>query len=462
MPKSVAAVAALVILLGPVAPGVRARQAPDLSALDAVVVEAMRASKTPGAAVAVVLGDRVVYAKGFGTTSVEGGPPVTAETLFRIGSTTKMMTAAAVVTAAARGKLGLHTPLGAALRGLPPRLSAATLDRLLSHSAGLRDFAAPSVSGDESSLAPAMRTFRDDVFFGEPGAVYSYSSPGYWLAGAALEAATGAPYADAMAQLLFEPLGMKRTTFRPLVAMTYPLALPHEAAKDGAAAVVRPAPNNTVMWPAGSMYSSAADLSRFAVAFLNGGRLDGAQALDPRVPAELGARHTALAGGDGTAFYGYGLLGFKYRGLRVLQHGGVSRGYGAFVTFVPDRGLAVIVLTNRNGATLPAVTDRAIELALGGLEAEASMPKPVLPMTAAEAARYAGVYENAPQTWELVARDGNLILKSEGEEATLVKIGEGRFTPDPKGDDKVVLVPGPSGPYEYLSTGLYAGRRKGS
>jgi CubicO group peptidase (beta-lactamase class C family) len=89
--------------------------------------------------------------------------------------------------------------------------------------------------------------------------VYSYASPGFWLAGYVLEQAGGKPYADMMAELVFAPAGMTRSTLRPLEAMTHALSVGHDV-KDGKAAVVRPAFDNVAMWPAGSVYSSAEDL----------------------------------------------------------------------------------------------------------------------------------------------------------------------------------------------------------
>lgn len=90
----------------------------DFSALDKVVAEERRERNIPGAALAIVIGDRVVYAKGYGAASVETGVPVTPETLFRMGSTTKMFTAAALVTLAHEGRLKLEAPVGEYVKGL--------------------------------------------------------------------------------------------------------------------------------------------------------------------------------------------------------------------------------------------------------------------------------------------------------------------------------------------------------
>src|SRR3954467_14285172 len=86
--------------------------AQDFTELEKVIEAELTASKTPGTAVAVVRGDKVIFAKGFGSTNSEMGTPVTADTLFRMGSTTKMFTAATVVNLAQAGKLKLDAPIG--------------------------------------------------------------------------------------------------------------------------------------------------------------------------------------------------------------------------------------------------------------------------------------------------------------------------------------------------------------
>ena len=201
--------------------------APDLAEFEKTIEAELAASKTPGAAVVIISGDKVIFAKGFGKTSAEEGQPVTTDTLFRMGSTTKMFTAASLVSLAAAGKIKLDAPIGNYVKNLPPKLAALTAHQLLSQSAGVRDFAALVTTNDDAGLAQNVRAWKDDVFFTEPGKIYSYSSPGYWLAGFVTEEINGKPYADSLAELVLKPLGMTRSCVRPLDAMSYPLALGH-------------------------------------------------------------------------------------------------------------------------------------------------------------------------------------------------------------------------------------------
>jgi CubicO group peptidase (beta-lactamase class C family) len=380
------------------------------------------------------------------------------EMLFRLGSSTKMFNGVALASLARQGKLDLDAPVARYVKGLDPSVGRVTPAQLLSNSAGVRDFAAPAVSNDETAFAPAIKSYRSDVFFTEPGAIYSYSSPGYWLAGLVLEEVSGRPYADAIAETVFAPLGMERSTFRPLVAMTYPMAVGHVPEGERGAAVARPAANNTVMWPGGSIYSNVLELARFAVAFLDGGRIDGKQALPPEATTLVGSPHAVIPGTDGKAHYGFGLIGYEDRGVRVLQHGGFSRGYGSMVVFAPDRKFAVIVLTNRSGSTLPRAVAAATEMFLSfGPAVEESKGPPPAPH-----ARYAGVYEHAPSRWEVYARDGKLLVKTEEKESELVHVAGHRFAVGAPGGEEIVFVPNARGVFEHIFLGLYAARRTGA
>lgn len=431
----------------------------DFGALDETVNAELKERRTPGAGVAVIVGDRVVYAKGYGVQSVESSEPVTPDTIFRMGSTTKMLTAAALVTLADKGKIKLAAPIGDFVKNLNPAVAKVTAHQLLSQSAGIRDFASPVTSQDDAALSQNVRSWKEDVFFTEPGKIYSYSSPGYWLAGFVTEELHGKPYADAMDELLFKPLGMTRSTLRPLVAATYSLALGHNVENDKPV-VIRPIFNNVAMWPGGSVFSTVNDLSRFVAALLNGGKLEGTQALSPLAAARLPARQVTLPGST-DVWYGYGLMSFETRGVRVVSHGGASRGYGSTIDTIPAHRLAVIVLTNRSGETLPKSRMKALELALPLKAATEEASPKAIRMSNDEMKQHVGVYTHAPQRWDILVKDGKLFLKDEGGEHQLTKTGENTFSYGPSGANQIVLVAGADGQTEYLFMGLYAARRSG-
>lgn len=429
----------------------------DFSELDKLVPTELKDRNTPGAVIEIVMGDRVVYQKAFGVSNVETNAPMQTDMLFRLGSTTKMMTAAALVTLAGQNKIRLDEPIGNRVKGLSPRVAQATPTNLLSNSAGVRDFAAPFVSNDDEALAKMVRSWKDDVFFGNAGDIYSYSSAGFWLSGMVLEEIMGKPYADSMSEVLFKPLGMERTTLRPLLAMTYPLANGH-AIENGKPTIIRPFFNNVAMWPAGSVFSNANDLSRWVIAFLNEGRLDGKQVLPASLPAQMATPRIPVPG-ETDSHYAYGLTTFKFKGVQFVGHGGFSRGYGSMIQMVPEKKFAVIVLTNKSGETMRKSLNKAMEIALGLKDDGPTKQEPISPLTKAEMNDYVGSYSHAPQLWEVSIKDEKLQLKLDGKDYVLTKSGERKFTFGESNENEMVFVPGKSGKIEFVFSELYAAKR---
>jgi CubicO group peptidase (beta-lactamase class C family) len=449
--------------------------------LERVVLRELKETGTPGAAVAVVRGGRVVYARGFGVANAETGAPVTADMLFRIGSVTKMLTAAVFVPLAEEKGIALDAPIGGAVKGLGPRLARVTPRQLLSHSAGLIDYARVCCAQEDEGLAAQVRGMKDDdYFFAEPGVIFSYSNPSYIVAGYAIEQLTGKPYADAMDERLFRPLRMERTTFRPTVAMTYPLAQGHDAAGGARPTIVRPFVNNVGDWPAGFAYSNVFDLARFAVAFMDGKRLDHRQVISPSVVAALSTPYVEVpfswdipSGFYEGAKYGHGLFITEYRGVRVFHHGGTINGFGAFVLIAPEHRVAVILLANRSGAILGKSLEKALELSLPLGPQRRSAQRRAMPMSREEMESYVGTYVNGLLRVELSVRDGKLFRQDyypptaeEGPgrsfEAAVEKIATNRFRFTLPGETvpaEFVLVPGAGGGPEFLHSLMGAARR---
>jgi len=436
------------------------QQRTDFSELEKVALAELKDTNTPGAAVAIVSGDRIVFAKGFGVSNIETGAPVTPEMLFRLGSTTKMFTAAALVTLAEQGKIKLDAPIGNYVKGLLPKVSALTAHQLLTHTAGLRDDSPSTELHDDGALASYIHSWKDDHFFTEPGKIYSYANPGFHLIGLVIQELSGKPYADAMSELVFKPLGMERTTFRPLLAMTYPFSQGHVSVGKEKPAVARPFPDNVKRWPSGSIFSSVNNLSRFVIAFMNGGKLDGKPVLSPSVIAKLSTPYVSEV--NRRDKYGYALHVYSYRGVKVVEHSGTTPGFGSLITMVPEHRFAVIVVANKTGEHLPRTAERAMELMLP-LMAKAE-PKPALVMSETEMASYAGVYDNSHKI-EVYVKDQKLFLREENVEMAVTKIGDYRFTvargPRRTGEpQELALVPDANGKIEYLHLGGRAYKRQ--
>jgi CubicO group peptidase (beta-lactamase class C family) len=442
-----------------------AQQRVDFDKLEKIVVEELKETNTPGAAVAVVSGNQLLFAKGFGVANIESGTSVTPDTLFRIGSVTKMFTAAVLVTLAENGRLKLDEPVGKYVEGLNFKLSQVTAHQLLSHTAGMTD-ESPSDYGshDDSGLAAYVRSLKEDHFFTEPARIFSYSNPGFDVAGFLIEQIDRRPYADQMSERLFKPLGMNSTTFRPTVAMTYPLSQGHHASGKAKPTVIRPFGDNVAGWPDGFMFSSVNDLARFTIAFMDSGRIDGKQVLPPAVIAKLSTPHADLHSRFGFegGKYGYGLFVHDHRGVRVVWHAGLLPGFGALLQMVPAHRFAVIVLANRSSSLLNKTAEKAMELLLPLEAKRARKSEQALPVSGSEMSEYVGTYANKPESAEILVKQGKLILKRADGEFPITKIGNCRFSIIKSSESKAeefVLVPGANGKAEYLHMDRHALRK---
>jgi CubicO group peptidase (beta-lactamase class C family)/pimeloyl-ACP methyl ester carboxylesterase len=435
---------------------------PDFADLEVTAKEEMLETNTPGAAVAVVSGDRVVFAQGFGVANIETGAPVTTETLFQIGSLTKMFTAAMLVRLAEEGKVKLNESVGRYVPWVSGDISRLTLHQLLSHTSGLKDVPGDYGLHDEAALVSFVRSWKDDACLFEPGKVFSYSNLGYALAGVVIQEISEKPYADVMVERLFKPLGMERTTFRPTLAMAYPLAVGHKASGREKPMVVRPLADDTRLWPAGYMYSSVSELARFAIAFLNGGRIDGQQMMPSSVVLKLSTPNVDVPTDlFERSKYGYGVFIHDYRGVEVIEHAGSMPGYLAEMWMAPDHRFAVIVLSNKDGARLKKTLDKAFELMVPVSPKSEPKTKPAMPISQTEITRYVGRYANRFMV-DVFGRDGKLYLRRFGSEFPLTKVGENRFSLTPPGASQaedIRLVPGSGEKPDYLQMYLWAFRK---
>jgi CubicO group peptidase (beta-lactamase class C family) len=433
----------------------------DIPALETSARQELTATKTPGAAIAIVQDGRLIYAHGLGTSDIETGAPVTPETLFRLGSTTKMLTAAAVASLAADGKLSFEDPVGKYIQGLDPAIAALTVNQILSHTAGLKDTAVMNGRHDDAALGEEIKMWRSDWLFTRPGAIFSYANPGYWLAGFVAESVAGKPYADVMEDRVFAPVGMSSSTLRPTMAMTRLLSQGHEQVKEKTL-VLRPAPDNTANWPAGSVFSNLIDLSRFVTAMMDGGKVDGKQVLSPQVVTALTTPHADIPGIH--AQYGYGLVLAQTNGVMVWSHAGSRAGYGSYIEMLPSRHIAMIVLCNRTGESLPKTREKIMEMLGGPPPPPHDLPESAIP--ASEFAKYVGSYRNGETTMQIEQRDGKLFFRSSNSSShqpvELRKDEDGWFVfkgADGKTAARIFGVPGAGGTIEYLNMEMRAAAR---
>lgn len=363
----------------------------------------------PGVAIGAIH-DGVIHTAGLGLTSAEHGLPVTPSTLFQIGSISKTFLGTAAMRLVQQGRLSLDAPVKAVLPELrlrDPEVEAqVTMRHLLSHTAGwVGDYFDDTGMGDDA-LARYVERMADLPQELPLGALFSYNNAGFNLAGLVIERVTGRTFEQAVAELLFQPLGLEECYYLPDDAMTRSFAVGH-IIDGGRPTIARPWWIGRSSHAAGGIAASIRDLLRYAAFHIADGVGEaGERLLDS---AHVAAMRAAQAP-TGSLPDQIGLTWFMREagGMLVIGHGGATNGQMAQLTIVPQAGFALASLTNASsGSTLNADLVRlGLRLFLGVDEPD---PAP-LSLPADELAAYAGRYRNPLFTYELRADGGALTL----------------------------------------------------
>jgi CubicO group peptidase (beta-lactamase class C family) len=334
--------------------------------LEQHIEEQMKATHVPGLSMAIVKDQEIIYARGFGVTSVEdGGLAVTPRTLFRVGSVTKPMTGTMIMRLVEQGKLDLDRPVKEYIDWFtlsePGAAERVTMRMLLSHTSGLPTSYKPFGPRNSEALEKHVKEeIPHYQLVAPPGKLYSYSNPGINLAGYVAQAVTGFPYAELMRKLVFDPLEMKRTTFDPLVAMTYPVAQSHDPQPDGTMHVEHQFGENAGNHPSGFAMSTVLDLANFAVMYMHGGSFHDIHILSPEAVMQM---HTPQSPSYTVSGSGYGLtfMIYSYKGLHLVGHDGDSNTFLCRFVMVPDAQIAIIMMVNRFELDLKELTKKILD-----------------------------------------------------------------------------------------------------
>ncbi len=441
-----------------IAQPVQAQRAAWQQSVDSLMTAELARTMTPGAQVAIAVNGQIVYSRAFGVADIETGRPVTPQTLFRVGSVTKMVAAAVLTELAVEGKLDLQAPISRYVTELNGRrVGAVTTHQLLTHTAGWLDNAIPYGRMGEGALGEVMREVSDTLFFTEPGRVISYSNPGYSMAGYVAERAGGARFGALADERVLRKFGMPHASFRPLEVMTRDFSQGHVGMPTNPGSIVRPFTENTAQWAAGFLMASAQDMARFSIALMDNGMLDGQRVISSEA-VRLMTTGSAAIPGDSVAKYGYGLTIGRIFGARAWQHGGAINGFDASVTMFPDKRVAIVLLDNRSGNPVAGLNELvALEVAQLVVPPASERPAPRSP-TVAERNALVGTYAQGRTRVEFALQGDTLVVRQGGVTLPAQMIGTDRVTFSPPGGTPttMILVRDAQGRVVYLHRSLRA------
>lgn len=370
--------------------------------VDAFVDKAMAERHLPGALVMVIEGDATVFAKGYGLANVDTGlvwDP--AEVTFQAGSISKVMTATAAVKLAESGKLDLQADVNRYLKGMriPDTFARpVTMSDLLTHTGGFDERYVGMHARPKSALTPlgeylAARMPRRVM---PPGTVMSYNDHAFTLAGYVVECAAGMPFEAYCQRALFEPLGMRQTTFDAPESWLEHMAVGYKRAGGGFA----PYPHDYLnVGPAAGLITTGNDIARFLKAMLNGGALDGTRVLTAESAAELTTTH--FRHNDALPGMAYGWEEVRYRGQRLVQKPGGMPGINSNMYLIPDRNVALFITHNLEDSTNYDFLYAFLDEFFPG-----EAPTPAAPMAGAaeRTARYTGSYRHTRYSHDTLAK----------------------------------------------------------
>lgn len=346
--------------------------APQVGLGDVVQAELSR-TFTPGAVVAVVVGDTLALLEAYGRVATTDSTPLTPDARFHVGGATPAVNALIAASLAVRGEVDLDRPVGDHLPSLPEPLRAPTIAQLLTHTGGL--VAVPALAGHagEATLAEAVANFSRHDRLTEPGTVYSRAPMGITLAVHALERATGRSYDELAAETVFRPLGLVRAALGSPGAD----ATPGHAPASRAGAPVEPVPvriDTVARIPVAGLFATAADLANLVRAYITGGTVGGAARLPDGVVAAALAPRVDPPGTGPTVTLGPDLLTGDRTEILI---GGVGQGHSTLIRILPRERIGVIVLANSESGMLWRVPDFVFDRLLAGDGGERPASGPV-------------------------------------------------------------------------------------
>ena len=403
---------------------------------------------SPGMALAVVKDGKIVYERGYGMAKLEDGIVNTPDKVFDIGSVSKQFTAACVAMLVRDGKVRVEDDIRKYLPEMPAYGKPVTVDHLLHHTSGIRDYnALLSLAGfrpesDSPTVEEAVEIIRRQKKLNyTPGEEYSYTNSGFFLLSQIVERVSGKSLNAFAQERIFKPLGMSKTLFQDdHTQIIKDRATGYTQAEGGGGFKI-----NLSNWDEtgdGNVYTTVRDLYLWDQAFYTG-------ALGKDLTDML--QTTGVLNSGKAIDYAWGLVVTDYKGLKVVEHGGAWVGFRAAIVRFPEQKFSVIILANLDsidpsglalrvadiylaeelkGAAKVAEKGGAGAAADGGNAAKAEAPKAEpFAVPKAELEALVGNWEDVGfgQWLSLSMKDDKLMAALGGRNFTLKPIAPGKF-----------------------------------
>jgi serine beta-lactamase-like protein LACTB len=333
------------------------------SQMESAISAFMAKSKAPGTSVAVVEDGKIVWSAGFGMADLENSVPATPQTLYRLASISKSLTATAAMLLWERGKLDLDVPVQKYCPAFPQKEYPITTRELMAQLGGIRYYHSesqddPEIGNTEHFEHPikaGLDFFKNDPLIAKPGTEYHYSTQGYTLVGCAIEGASGKSYTDFLRENVFVPAGMSSTRADDRFAI-----IPHRTdfyhrLKNGRI-VNADFLDASYKIPGGGWLSSAEDMARFEIALLDN------KLIQPATRKVMWTPQKARKEPDGP--YALGWRTATNKGVNTYWHSGGQQGTSTFFEVEPQSRKGVVILCNLDHAGITDIGAKLMTIVL--------------------------------------------------------------------------------------------------
>lgn len=381
-----------------------------VSKLRDVISREVEQKQLPAFSITLVDDQRDVWSGGFGFSRAEPKRGATSETVYRVGSISKLFTDMAVMQLVEQGRLDLDADISDVLPDFQPHNPfgrTITLRQLMSHRSGLvRESPVGSYfDPDEPSIEKTVDSLNDTTLVYEPGSRTKYSNSAITVVGLAVEKASGMSFSDYLREKLLRPLGMQNSDFDRTSEVEEKLAQAQMWTVDGRRF---PAPVFEFgIFPAGNLYSTTDDLARFVRAIFRNGKLENGQLLKPATLADM-MRPQEKEG------FGIGFAISDFHGHKAIGHGGAVYGYSTQLKALIEEKIGVAAVASLDGSNgvVGRISNYALDLMLAaragkelpGYQLTEPIPKELARSTA-------GTYRNGDSTIVLTERGGRLFMR---------------------------------------------------
>jgi CubicO group peptidase (beta-lactamase class C family) len=334
--------------------------------LEPIIKQVIEQSNMPGFALAIVENQKIVYAAGFGVKSLATREPITAQSLFHMASITKPFVATSIMQLSEKGKIDLDAPV---VKYLPyfrikdDRYASITVRQMLSHISGMpdvEDYEWDKPQYDENALERYVKSLTNKSLIAAPGTKFQYSNMAYEVLGDVIAKVSGKSFEDYVKHHILEPLKMQTSTLLVKRANPQFLTTPHVLGSSYDVEVSKVFPYNRMHSPSSTLYSNVLDMSRWAMANLNRGELDGKRILKS-------STYNLMWKPAGEQWQQIGISWFlrKYKDYPTVTHSGGDTGFVSNLVLIPEKGIAVVMMSNFDRAPLGVLTQAALDVALG-------------------------------------------------------------------------------------------------